>query len=75
MDYSLPFDRIMVDSRTATRGRAGAFELSLPHTMTLPDDVCVMVLDLSCSHTWFTIEGHSSVGAVNHFLYVLEKIG
>ena len=33
--------------------------------MTLPYDVCAMVLDLSCSHTWFTVEGNASVGAVN----------
>ena len=69
----LPVDRIIVDSRTATRGTASEFELSLPYTIVLPPETSCVVLDVSVSHSWYSVEGHATVGVPNHYIYWLER--
>ena len=56
----LPVEKIIVDSRTATRGTAGEFELSLPYTIVLPPETSCIVLDVSVSHSWYSVEGNAS---------------
>ena len=69
----LPFEKVIVDSRTASSGNGTSFELTLPETLHLPADAVCYVTDLAVSHSFYTVEGVTSIGSKNHYLYFLER--
>ena len=69
----LPFEKVIVDSRTASSGNGTAFEVTLPETLHLPPNAVCYVTDLAVSHSFYTVEGVTSVGSKNHNLYFLER--
>ena len=69
----LPFEKVIVDSRTASSGNGTSFELTLPETLHLPADAVCYVTDIAVSHSFYTVEGSTSVGSKNHYLFFLER--
>ena len=69
----LPFEKVIVDSRTASSGNGTAFEVTLPETLHLPPNAVCYVTDIAVSHSFYTVEGQTSVGSKNHYLYFLER--
>ena len=69
----LPFEKVIVDSRTASSGNGTSFEITLPETLHLPPNAVCYVTDIAVSHSFYTVEGSASVGSKNHYLYFLER--
>ena len=69
----LPFEKVIVDSRTASSGNGTSFEITLPETLHLPHNAVCYVTDIAVSHSFYTVEGQTSVGSKNHYLHFLER--
>ena len=65
--------KIIIDSRTATEGTGSNFQVQLPESLNIPRGYGVYVTDLSCTHSFRTFHGNTSIGARNHYLYFLER--
>ena len=70
---SLPFNKIIVDSRHASVGTSTNFEITLPETMSLPANAACYVTDVVISNSFSTL-GTAS-GTINHTFYFIERIG
>ena len=70
---SLPFNKIIVDSRHASVGTSTNFEITLPETMSLPQNAACYVTDVVISNSFSTL-GTAS-GTINHTFYFIERIG
>ena len=67
----LPF-KIIVDSRTLTRGHASDFEVTLPETLHLDQDAVMYVNSASVTNS-FSATG-TQVGATRRCVYWFEKL-
>ena len=69
----LPF-KLIVDSRTLTRGHASDFEVTLPETLHLNEDAVMYDNSASVTNT-FTAVGTQIGAKKSHYVYWLEKLG
>ena len=70
---SLPFNKIIVDSRHASVGTSTNFEITLPETISLPQNAACYVADVVISNTMPTVG--TSAGTLTHTFYFIERIG
>ena len=69
----LPFEKVIVDSRTASSGNGSSFEVTLPETLHLPYNAVCYVTDVAISHSFYTVDGESHIGSRNNYLYFVEQ--
>ena len=55
----LPFEKVIIDSRTADSGNGSAFEVALPETLHLLMNAVCYVTDIAVSHSFLTVDGES----------------
>ena len=69
----LPFEKAIIDSRTADSGNGSSFEVTLPETLHLPMHAVCYVTDIAIAHSFLTVDGESLIGSRNHYLYFIER--
>ena len=70
MCVALPF-KILIDSRTATTGTSGSFQVSLPEMLRLNPDIAMYVNSATCTNTF--LPTGTVVGSQRNAIYFLER--
>ena len=65
----LPFNKLIVDSRFADAGNSTSFQVSLPETLSLPQNAVAYVCDVQVTNTMSTMDDFSNT------FYFIERTG